>query len=312
MEDRLQEVRNRLKEIVIADFPFVADVAGHVIQMRGKLFRPMLLILCGQLEGERDGDQALLSMALVVEMIHTATLIHDDTIDRATLRRGLQTLNYRWNDQVSIIMGDYLYSRSLTEMVQVGDRDVLQVMSNASRRIALGEMKEIRLSGSLDITEKDYYDMISDKTASLLAASCEVGALLGPRRYRDTLRKYGEDLGMAFQIADDIADYMGHEDVMGKLVGNDIRERKVTLPLIQALREMGPGQRDEIEAIFNRDEIRDEDVSAVYEMVLKTNGFDYARSCAIEFGARAESHLQGIPLSHVKEALLACVKYVVE
>jgi octaprenyl-diphosphate synthase len=308
----LQEVRNRLREILVEDFPFVADIADHVVQMQGKLFRPTLLLLCGRLGGSGNENAALAPMALVVEMIHTATLIHDDTIDRASLRRGLETLNTRWNDQVSIIMGDYLYSRSLTEMVQVGDHDVLKVVSNASRRIALGEMKEIQLTALLDVTEEQYYSMIADKTASLLAASCEVGALLGPREYREELRHFGEHLGMAFQITDDLADYLGRERVMGKPVGNDLREKKVTLPLIHSIPVFGPERREELETFFSREAIDDQDVSTVTEMILDAGGFEYARKQAVAFGERAERAVIHLPESPVKDALLSCIAYIVE
>jgi octaprenyl-diphosphate synthase len=312
VKDHLQEVRERLTEILITDFPFVADVADHVVQMRGKLFRPTLLLLCGYMGSDGKKDSALLPMALVVELIHTATLIHDDTIDRATLRRGLQTLNSRWNDQVSIIMGDYLYSRSLTEMVEVGDQDVLKVISNASRRIALGEMKEIRMSGSLDISEEEYFGMIADKTASLMSASCEVGAILGPSEYRSDLRNYGENLGMVFQITDDIADYQGREKVMGKPVGTDIREKKVTLPLIEALRKMSSERQNKFETIFSQDVIDDNDVSTIYEMIEEAGGFDYARKWAVEYGDRAHQNIKDFPDSPFKDALLSCIILIVE
>ncbi len=311
IKGRLQDVQEQVKGILIADFPFVADVADHVASMEGKLFRPTLVFLCGCLGGGENGKQSLLSMALVVELIHTATLIHDDTIDRAALRRGVPTLNSRWNDQVSIIMGDYLYSRSLMEMASVGNHDILNVVSDASRRIALGEMKEIRISSSLDVTEDDYYQMISDKTASLLSASCEVGAILGPREYREDLRAFGEDLGMVFQITDDIADYVGTEEEMGKPVGTDIREKKVTLPLIHALRSVSAAQREEIESVYNRHVIDDEAVSLICRMVEETGGFDYARNRAREFGARAEKQLERLPGSHFRDALMSCVAYIV-
>jgi octaprenyl-diphosphate synthase len=306
----LVEVQERLKEILITDFPFVEEIADHVVQMRGKLFRPTLLFLSGHIGG--DGNVSLLSMALVVELIHTATLIHDDVIDRANLRRSLQTLNSRWSDQVSIIMGDYLYSRSLTEMVKVGDHDVLGVISNASRRIALGEMREIRFTSSLDITEEAYYSLIGDKTASLLAASCEVGAILGQKQYREELCDYGENLGMVFQITDDIIDYTGKERELGKPVGTDFREKKATLPLIHALKEMNPEQRSRVEDIFYGETVEDEGFSQVRDIIGDTGGFDYARARAVEYGERAEILLKSIPDSPVKDALLSCVKYVVE
>jgi octaprenyl-diphosphate synthase len=312
VKDHLQEVRDQLKDILITDFSFAADVAEHVVQMKGKLFRPTLLFLSGQVGDDGKKNHSLLPMALVVELIHTATLIHDDTIDRATLRRGLQTLNSRWNDQVSIIMGDYLYSRSLQEMVKIGDHEVLAVISDASRRVALGEMREIQLSASHGITEKEYFDMIADKTASLISASCEVGAILGSKEYRRELRDYGEDLGMVFQITDDIADYQGRVQLMGKPVGTDLRERKVTLPLIEALRKMSASRKKEFETIFYKDNIEDEDVATVYEMIQEADGFGYARGWAVEYGERAQKHLKVLPDSPFKDALHACISFIVE
>ncbi len=310
IKEDLREVREQMKEILITDFPFVEEIADHVVQMRGKLFRPTLLFLSGHVGG--DGNASLLPMALVVELIHTATLIHDDVIDRANVRRSLQTLNSKWSDQVSIIMGDYLYSRSLTEMVKVGNQDILEVISNASRRIALGEMREIRFTSSLDITEETYYSLIADKTASLLSASCEVGAILGGNRYREDLRDYGENLGMVFQITDDIIDYTGRERLLGKPVGNDIREKKLTLPLIHSLREMSEMQRSRIESVFYGETVGNEEFTEVCEIIRDTGGFDYARARAAEFGERAEMFLKAVPDSPVKDALLSCVRYVVE
>jgi octaprenyl-diphosphate synthase len=154
--------------------------------------------------------------------------------------------------------------------------------------------------------------MIADKTASLMSACCEVGAILGPAVYREELRDYGENLGMAFQITDDIADYRGREKVMGKPVGTDIREKKVTLPLIDALRKISPSQRARFEAIFEKEEIEDEDVAWICDMIAGADGFGYARNWAVEYGERAERRLKVIPDSPFKEALRSCITYIVE
>lgn len=308
----LLEVQSFISDLLMKEFYFLEDIASHVSSMKGKLFRPTLLLLAGNLTDGDGKDKSMVSMAVVVEMIHTATLVHDDFIDNAKLRRGIPTLNDRWSDQVSIIMGDYLYSRSLMEMVNVGDLEVMQVISGACRRIALGEMMELNLTNKIYQTEEQYYETISHKTAALISASCEAGALISDSEYRKNLRKYGENLGVAFQIVDDIFDYTGKSNVIGKVVGTDLREKKATLPLLHALRSMDEGEKRYMENLFSKKETGPEDFVEVSRIIEKHGGFEFAMTQATFFAQEARKAIEGISPSRYKESLLDAVDYVVE
>jgi octaprenyl-diphosphate synthase len=237
--------------------------------------------------------------------------VHDDFIDHAPVRRGLQTLNDRWSGQLSVIMGDYLYSRSLIEMVGIGHMEVMRIVSETCRKIALGELMELNLTSCLDQTEMQYYETIRHKTATLIATSCEGGAVLAGGDFRHELRTYGEHLGMAYQIIDDIFDYRGRTSILGKAVGTDLRERKATLPLIHALKTMNAGERKLIENVFSSREISEGEIGDVSQMIEKYGGFDYAMKEAVTFARKAKSSLAGMAPSEFTESLLSAVDYVV-
>ncbi len=312
VREELQEVRLFIRDILIREFDFAEEVAEHVTSMKGKLFRPTLLLLSGNLNGGPRDPGTLVTMAVVVEMIHTATLVHDDFIDNASIRRGLQTLNDRWNDQVSVIMGDYLYSRSLVEMVRVGNIDVMRIIAESARRIALGEMMELNYTNSIHQTEAQYYETISHKTAALISASCESGAVLSDSPYRKHLREYGEHLGMAFQIVDDVFDYTGRTNVIGKRVGTDLRERKATLPLIYALEGTGPSEKRFIEELFAGDRIEPEDVEKVTRIIETHGGFSFSSRKAREYAEKARAAIGGIEPSRYLDSLHDTIDYVIE
>src|SRR2546430_2966206 len=204
--------------------------------MKGKLFRPTLLLLSHQAGG--GGDARAVTLAAVVELIHLATLVHDDAVDHSVLRRGIPTVNALFSHQISVIMGDFLYSTALTRLVGLGNLEALQALTRESTEMTLGEMRQLAVTDPLRFSEREYYDLIRSKTASLMRTACELGALAGARRYRDALGAFGENLGMAFQIADDLLDYREEAETTGKPTGLDVRGHKVTLPLIHALREM--------------------------------------------------------------------------
>lgn len=310
--EELREVQAFIRDILITEFHFLEEIAEHLTNMKGKLFRPTLLLLCGRLTNGVPRPADLVSLAVVIEMIHTATLVHDDFIDNATVRRGLPTLNDRWSEQLSVIMGDYLYSRSLIEMVGIGNLEVMRIVSEACRRIALGELMELNLTSSLDQTEEQYYETIRNKTASLIAASCEGGSVLSGGEHRSKLRNYGESLGMAYQIVDDIFDYKGRTSVLGKVVGTDLKEKKATLPLIHSLKAMNAREREFVESVFARDEIGEADIGEVSETIEKHGGFEHAMKHAVSFAREARNSIEGVEPSPCRESLLAAVDYVVE
>src|SRR4030095_7921818 len=207
------------------------------------------------------------TLAAALELIHLATLVHDDAVDHSALRRGMPTVNALFSHQISVIMGDFLYSTALTHLVGLGNLEALQTLTRASTEMTLGEMRERAVSDPLKFTESEYYALIRSKTASLMRAACELGALAGARRYTGSLGTYGENLGMAFQITDDLLDYREQVETTGKPSGLDLREHKVTLPLIHALREMSPASRREVERIFASESLSDDDIAAVVRIV---------------------------------------------
>jgi octaprenyl-diphosphate synthase len=252
------------------------------------------------------------TLAAALELIHLATLVHDDAVDHSALRRGMPTVNALFSHQISVIMGDFLYSTALTHLVGLGDLEALQALTRASTEMTLGEMRQLAVTQPLRFTEREYYDLIRSKTASLMRTACELGALAGARQYSAALGDYGENLGMAFQIADDLLDYREEKETTGKPSGLDLREHKVTLPLIHALREMSPSSRKEVERLFDNESVTDEDIAAVVRIVEENGGFDYARERGDEYAEKAHDALADLPDTVARSSLTASISYVME
>jgi octaprenyl-diphosphate synthase len=276
------------------------------------MFRPTLVLLASAVEERPDSRSE--TAAAVVELIHLATLVHDDAIDHSVLRRGMPTVNAMFSHQVSVIMGDFLYSRALREMVRGGalELDALRVLTEASSEMTLGEMRQLSVYDALSFTEDDYNALIRSKTASLLSAACEVGAIYGAARYRAQLARFGERLGMAFQVADDLLDYTAMQEETGKPSGLDLREHKVTLPLISALREMPASARGRVDRLFALAEPDEHDIGEVVSIVAEYGGLDYARRRGEQFAMEAEEALAGLPDTDARAALFETVAYVVD
>lgn len=307
---RLDRVVNEFKRILVSDFEGVAEVNEYLLQVRGKLFRPGLLLLCNEIGSEPTGEAE--TLAAVIELIHLATLVHDDAVDHSVMRRGMPTVNALWSHQVSIIMGDYLYSRSISELARLGSVEPVRILAQASNSMSIGEMRQLASCDALDFDERDYYQLIECKTASLIAAACELGALAGNEEMRAPLARFGHELGMAFQIADDLLDYTADEAVTGKPSGLDLREHKVTLPLIAVLPELTSAEHERVVAYFADPEPRDEEIAAIVEMVVRHGGLDYARAKALDFAARAREALQDLPQGAALNALHQSVTYAIE
>ena len=310
VEDRLNRVIDELQRIVVSDFDMIEEVDQYLLKVRGKLFRPTLLLLANEV-GSEPSDQAV-TLAAVIELVHLATLVHDDAVDHSVLRRGMPTVNSLWTHQIAIIMGDYLYSRSVTELATLGNLEAVRVLATAANEMSVGEMRQLLSYDALDFSEADYYRLIAAKTASLMSAACEMGALAGSLRFRGELKAFGHNLGMAFQIADDLLDYTGSEDVTGKPTGLDLRERKVTLPLVGAMKEMSAADTDQVRHLFTLVEPSDSDVEAVVEVVRKNGGLEYARNRALHYATAAEEALPRLGPCAALDALRASVGYAVD
>ena len=310
IRDDLDAVAGELWRIVSADVPLVQEVQEHLMGMKGKLFRPTLLLLSSSVE--EQSERRAITFAAVVELIHLATLVHDDAVDHSALRRGMPTINSLFSHQVSVIMGDYLYLRALRELVSLGDLDAMRAITAASNEMTLGEMRQLSAFDALAFTERDYETLIRAKTASLFVAACEVGSMCGAPRHRDALVRYGERLGMAFQVADDLLDYTEGQEMTGKPSGLDLKEHKVTLPLIAALREMSTSERRSVEALFASSTPDDDAISEIVGIVRDRGGLDYARRVGDQFAHEAEEALVDVPDGAARSALVDSIAYVVE
>lgn len=310
IRQKLDEVTEEMSASVRRDAPLIAQMGQHLMAMRGKMFRPTLVLLCSETEG-RSQQQAV-TLAAAVELIHLATLVHDDAVDHSVLRRGMPTLNSLFTHQISVIMGDFLYSIALTKLVNLGDIEALRSLTRASTEMTIGEMRQLAVNDSLSFSEDDYYALIRSKTASLMSAACECGALAGARAHRDALIRFGDALGMAFQIADDLIDYTEAQETTGKPTGLDLKEHKVTLPLIAALRVMTTAERRRVDALFASDAPADAAVADVIRIVTVNGGLDYARDRGAIFAEQARDALSELPETVARQALFESISYVME
>ena len=308
--DALDAVTEEMAQSVSHDAPLVAQMGQHLMGMRGKMFRPTLVLLCSNVEEQPD-DKAI-TLAAAVELIHLATLVHDDAVDHSVLRRGMPTLNSLFSHQISVIMGDFLYSTALTKLVALGDIDALRALTRASTEMTVGEMRQLAVVDALEFSEEDYTALIRSKTASLMSAACEVGALCGAREHWEELMRYGDALGMAFQIADDLIDYTEAKETTGKPTGLDLREHKVTLPLIAALRVMTPAERSMVDALFANDNPGEVEVGEVIRIVTVNGGLEYARQQGAVFAEQARPALSGLPATVARKALFESISSVME
>ena len=310
VKGRLDDVVAEMRRIVAAELPFIEQVSNHLLQMRGKMFRPTLALLSSATT-ERSEDRVV-TLAAVLELMHLASLVHDDSVDHSALRRGLPTVNSLFSHQVSVIMGDFLYSRALEALVTLGDLDLMRVLTGVSTQLTIGEMRQLAAVDALDFTDQDYEQLIQAKTASLLSAACETGAMCGANEHRQALRRYGERLGMAFQVADDILDYTESSSTTGKPSGLDLKEHKVTLPLICALPRLSSKSRATVEALFAAESPSDAQVIEIIDLVARAGGIDDARRRGEQFAHDAEEALADLPDTPARTALTDAILYVMD
>ena len=253
VKDKLDQVNQRIKYKLASEINLIHKITNYHLKSGGKKIRPLLTLgsakLCGYTEGDRD-----VNLAACVELIHNATLLHDDVIDNSDLRRGIKTPNVIWGNQSSILVGDYLLSRCFEMMVEDGSQEVLKLLSSTSSKIAQGEVFQLEYKGEIDMLEETYFKIINSKTAALFAAATRVGACITNknRKEKDALESYGRNLGLAFQIADDALDYYSTNKIFGKEIGKDFYEGKVTLPAIFLHQKANLSERIFLEKIFKK------------------------------------------------------------
>jgi octaprenyl-diphosphate synthase len=287
----LERVQSLLAESFRTPVPILNQVGGYVLATRGKKFRPTLLLLVSKLRGPVDDDA--ITCAGVVEMVHAAALVHDDSVDRSGLRRGRPTVNGLWTNEMAIIVGDYLYAQSMALLVRRKLGLAMDVMSRVVAEMTCGEALEFQYAHDLDVSPEQYEELVRNKTGSLIGAAAEIGAGgnggAGDRMRRARYRAYGERVGVAFQIVDDLFDYLGDPDVTGKPVGSDLADGKVTLPLIAALRGSTEGDRRLLRRLAGRRRWTREQWGRLVELVERCGGFDAARARALELAGEARA-----------------------
>jgi octaprenyl-diphosphate synthase len=309
----LERVQGRLRDAFRTPIPILNEVGGHVLATQGKKFRPTLLLLVARLRGHAGEDAVV--CATVIEMVHAAALIHDDSVDRSALRRGRPTVNGLWSDEMAIIVGDYLYAQSMKLLVDHKQDAAMGIMARVVTDMSCGEALEFQYAYDLDVSEEQYEELIRAKTGSLIGAATEIGAGLNggatdtPRR--DLYRSFGEVLGVAFQIVDDLFDYQADSGTTGKPVGYDLAEGKVTLPLIAAMRSATDSDRRRLRQLALRKRWTPGRWAELKELISKCGGFEYSRDRARARAAEARRILDGEPAGVARRALDRAVEYAV-
>ena len=309
--DELEGFREYFREAMRQDNFLLDKVTQYVLRQKGKRIRPLLVLLSAKLCGGSVTSTSYRAAALV-ELLHTATLVHDDVVDDAEERRGVFSINALWKNKISVLFGDFLLSRGLLLSLDHQDYDILHTMSDAVRRMSEGELLQIEKSRLLNIDEPTYFDIISDKTASLIAACTKSGALSATDDddLIDRMRTMGEKLGLAFQIRDDLFDFRTED--AGKPIGIDLQEKKLTLPLIVALREAPRSERRRIMKIVRQDDKSADDLRAVTQFVTEYDGIDYARTKMQGFADDAMALLQHFPPSPARDALVGLTRFTIQ
>lgn len=300
-----------LQERMISDYaPLIPQIAAHLIGAGGKRMRPLLTIAAARLFGYQGTHHHLL--ASTVELIHTATLLHDDVIDESAQRRGRPTANLLWDNKSSVLVGDYLFSRSFQLMVETGDIRVLAVLANASATIAEGEVLQLSAAQDLATSEDVYIKVVRGKTAALFSAATEVGAMIAGADAQavSALRDYGDALGIAFQIVDDLLDYGGVTDTIGKNIGDDFRERKLTLPVIKAIAKGDAVERAFWSRTIESGDQREGDLEQARALLMRHGALEAAQRDALDWAARAQNALADIPRSPLRDLLIDLAGFV--
>lgn len=292
--------------------PRIPEVTAHLVEAGGKRLRPMLTLAAARMLGYQGEDHV--KLAATVEFIHTATLLHDDVVDESQLRRGRKTANLLWGNKSSILVGDYLFSRSFQLMVETGSLRVLDILANASATIAEGEVLQLTAAQDLRTDEAIYLKVVRGKTAALFSAATEVGGVIAGASDDQVkaLRNYGDALGIAFQIVDDVLDYGGSSTMIGKNTGDDFRERKLTLPVIHAVSKASSDERAFWVRVIEKGDQRDEDLSQAMAILGGHDSIAYARESALGWAKTAKRELYILPESDLRETLLQLADFVVE
>ncbi len=310
LKEDLRRVDQEMYRVLASDVRMVDKVVRYLVKHKGKSLRPTITLLCARLFGSPN-EQAI-KIAVIAELLHTATLVHDDVVDESPVRRGFPAINAIWKNKVSVLVGDYLLAKALTEMLDLRDFAVLEIFSSTARRLSRGELLQTAKARKLDITEEVYYDMISDKTAALFSACCELAAVTSGQdgQARESLRIFGEKLGLAFQIRDDVLDFEGRRSLLGKPILGDIKEKKITLPLIHAMRVSQNGEGKKILKLIERG-MKPGDRRKILEFLQRHGGIAYAGQAAARLREEALAFVATFPPAPERQALEDFAHYAI-
>ncbi len=309
--DDMTRVNTVILDSVNQNVPLISTITNHIVQSGGKRLRPSLTLACMRLLDAQETRH--IPLAAAVELIHTATLLHDDVVDESTMRRGLETANSIWSNQASVLVGDFLFSRAFQLMVSDGSLEVLGLLSNASAIIAQGEVKQLMVTGNLNTTQDTYLDVIQSKTAALFSAACEIAPVITEdTERRVAFASFGRNLGIAFQLVDDALDYSAKQATLGKTIGDDLREGKITLPVIEAYQHGTSQQRQFWERVMGEQDDQAQDLDTAIGYITEHRAIETTMTLAKDYAAHAEQALYDIngnatAMRALKECIAFCV-----
>lgn len=306
----MDEFEKKFRQSMRSKVMLLDKITNYIVRRKGKQMRPLFVFLCAGTAGRIE--ESTYRGAALIELLHTATLVHDDVVDDSHYRRGFFSINALWKNKIAVLVGDYLLSRGLLLSLENDDFDLLKIVSNAVREMSEGELLQMEKARKLDITEDVYYDIIKQKTASLITSCCRVGATSSgaDQAIVDSLTEFGENVGMAFQIKDDLFDYGAFE--IGKPTGIDIKEKKMTLPLIHALSKAEKSKKKAIISVIKKSEDQPKKVGEVIDFVKASGGIEYATSVMEDYHNKAKEILQTLPDSIYKTSLEQLVQYTID
>ena len=309
IEKELRDLESRFQSIVETDVTLIKEIFSHIVSTKGKRLRPILLFLCSSLQGKPT--KKTLEAAMIIELLHTATLIHDDVVDNSNMRRGAPSINSIWENKISVLIGDYLFAEVLFNLIQLNDSKMLEIIANITRQMSQGELLQMERAHDFQMDEKTYFRLISNKTASLTAATCQLGGLsstLPDPDHVENLRIFGENLGIAFQIKDDLLDYDGCAMKLGKPVGKDLLENIITLPILYSMKQADKSTRTEMLEILENGKIDKKE--KLRRFVQENKGREYANQQAELYIQKAQNCLNRYEDSPYKDSLVLLSNFI--
>ena len=309
----IDKIHFYLQENLRSHIPLISEINQHILLSGGKRLRALLFILCSRLCGLSGGEKVYY-FSSIFEYLHAATLLHDDVIDNADVRRGQASANTVWGNSASVLVGDFLLAKSFSLAVETENLQFLDVLSRTTTRMAEGMVLELVQTHNLEVSEEIYREIVINKTAILISAACQTGGIWGQAglEEQEALAEYGLELGIAFQLVDDLLDYTATQDEFGKPVGNDFKEGKITLPLIYALKVCSDKDKNKIKDISKKDQFMDEDFRFLFDLIEGHGGFEYAWGQALKSKDKAKGLLTRFSSTEARQTLIDLADFVVE